>query len=406
MARNAKKKTDRSSLIISMIVHALALGGLAYLAHRAGFVPAAIYQITGIRPPEKPKPKPKPPEPSPEIPKPKASDIVEETAAPPTATAPATAAPPTATAARSDAPPVQGGGAGNFFKAEARKPDAAPVRPIQGKPGTGAGTLGASKSTASATAAKSAFDEATTKPSTVAAVLEERKNAATSQEAISAEQIARTGGGDASQITTKITGVVATDNRQIVIRGLNDRYNIATLNGAELPSADPRRRAPQLDMIPAAMIDRVVVSKTFTPDLQGGFAGGAVNIVTKSFPAQGFTTVSAGTGLNSSATMNEGFLKIPGGGTDFWALDDGSRALPAKALIDPSIITEAQRPWRDNTQQAEGANRQALAQKYDAALRSFNNTTFAPSMGQPGPNSNFAVSSGDTTWLFGRRFGW
>jgi hypothetical protein len=253
---------------------------------------------------------------------------------------PATAAPPTATAARSDAPPAQGGGAGNFFKAEARKPDAAPVRPIQGKPGTGAGTLGASKSTASATAAKSAFDEATTKPSTVAAVLEERKNAATSQEAISAEQIARTGGGDASQITTKITGVVATDNRQIVIRGLNDRYNIATLNGAELPSADPRRRAPQLDMIPAAMIDRVVVSKTFTPDLQGGFAGGAVNIVTKSFPAQGFTTVSAGTGLNSSATMNEGFLKIPGGGTDLWALDDGSRALPSKALIDPSIITE------------------------------------------------------------------
>ena len=90
MARNAKKKTDRSSLIISMIVHALALGGLAYLAHRAGFVPQAIYQITGIRPPEKPKPKPKPPEPSPEIPNPTASDIVEETAAPPANTAPAT----------------------------------------------------------------------------------------------------------------------------------------------------------------------------------------------------------------------------------------------------------------------------------------------------------------------------
>ena len=113
------------------------------------------------------------------------------------------------------------------------------------------------------------------------------------------------------------------------------------------------------------MIGRVVVSKTLTPDLQGGFAGGAVNIVTKSFPAKGSTTVSAGTGLNSSATMNGGFLKIPGGGTDFWAMDDGSRALPAKALIDPSIITEAQRPWRNTTQQREGADRQALAQKYD-----------------------------------------
>ncbi|NBP24478.1 MAG: hypothetical protein EBU81_08000, partial [Proteobacteria bacterium] len=66
MARNAKKKADRSSLVISIVVHALALGGLAYVAHKAGFVPQAIYQIIGIKPPEKPKPKPKPPEPSPE----------------------------------------------------------------------------------------------------------------------------------------------------------------------------------------------------------------------------------------------------------------------------------------------------------------------------------------------------
>ena len=192
--------------------------------------------------------------------------------------------------------------------------------------------------------------------------------------------------------------MVATDNRQIVIRGLNDRYNIATLNGAEPPSADPRRRAPQLDLIPSAMIDRVVVSKTFTPDLQGGFAGEAVNIVTKSFPAKGFTTVSAGTGLNSSATMNDGFLKIPGGKNDFWAMDDGSRALPSGASIDPSILTEAQRPWRNNTQQAAGADRLALAQKYDNALRSFNNTTFAPSMGPPGPNLNLPGPRGDTTY--------
>ena len=65
MARTAKKTSDRSSLVISIVVHALALGGLAYLAHKAGFVPQAISQITGIQPPEKPKPKPKPPEPTP-----------------------------------------------------------------------------------------------------------------------------------------------------------------------------------------------------------------------------------------------------------------------------------------------------------------------------------------------------
>ncbi len=407
MARTAKKASDKTSLAISIAVHVLALGGLAYLAHRAGFVPSAVYKITGIKPPEKPKPKPKPPEPPADVPPPKEADIVEDTATPPPNAAPPTAAPPTASAARSDAPPAAGGGVGNFFQAEARKPDAAPVRAIQGKPGTGAGNLEANKSTASATASKSAFDADSTKPSTIAAVLEDRKSAAAAQEAVSAEQIARTGGGDASQITTRITGVVATDNKQIVVRGLNDRYNVATLNGTELPSADPRRRAPQLDLIPSAMIDRVVVSKTFTPDLQGGFAGGAVNIVTKSFPAKRFTTVSLGTGINSEASFNGGFLTSPGGATDWLAMDDGTRELPPEALIDfNTLAREAERPWRLNTEQALGAQRLGFANQIQTALQSFNNSNFAPVTGAPGPNSNFTLSSGDTTWLFGRRFGW
>jgi outer membrane receptor protein involved in Fe transport len=407
MARKGKKG-DKSSLVISIVVHVLALGGLAYVAHRAGFVPSAVYKITGIKPPEKPKPKPKPPEPKPDLPPPKQNEIVEETTTPPPANAaPPSGAPPTASTARSDAPPAAGGGANNFFRAEARKPDAAPVRPIQGKPGTGAGNLDANKSTASATATKSAFDEASTRPSTIATVLEERKSAAAAQEAISSEQIARSGGGDASQIATKITGVVATDNKQIVVRGLNDRYNVATLNGTELPSADPRRRAPQLDLIPSPMIDRIVVSKTFTPDLPGGFAGGAVNIVTKSFPAKSFTTLSLGTGVNTEASFNDGFQSTKGGGLDWLALDDGTRKLPQEALIDfNGLVRNAETPWRVNTEQAVGAERLQSAQQIDTALRSFKNTDFAPGMGQPGPNSTFTLSSGDTTWLFGKRVGW
>lgn len=405
MSRKVKNGSDRTGLAISVAVHIVALSGLAYLAHRSGFVPAAIYKITGIKAPEKPKPKPKPPTPPPNVPPPKQAEIVEETTTPPSVV-PATAAPPTASAARTDAPPAAGGGVGNFFKTEVRKPDAAPVRAIQGKPGTGAGTLDASKSTASATATKSAFDATSTKPSTIAAVLEERRSAASAQEAVSSEQIARSGGGDAAQITTKITGVIATENKQIVVRGLNDRYNMATLNGGALPSADPRRRAPQLDMIPSAMIDKIVVSKTFTPDLPGGFAGGAVNIVTRSFPAKAFTTVTVGSAVNTETSFNDGFQRVAGGKNDFWALDDGTRALPAGALIEASVLTEAQKPWRLSNQQDLGSQRLALAESYDTALRSFRNNSFAPTAGAPGPNSNFALSSGDTTWLGGKRVGW
>ncbi len=407
MARTAKKASDKTSLAISIAVHIVALGGLAYLAHRAGFVPAAVYKITGIKPPEKPKPKPKPPEPPADVPPPKAADIVEETTTPPPSnSAPPTAAPATASAARSDAPPAAGGGVGNFFQAEARKPDAAPVRPVQGKPGTGAGNLEASKSTAAATAAKSAFDEASTKPSTIAAVLADRKNAASAQEAISAEQISRTGGGDVAQLTTKITGVVATESKQIVVRGLNDRYNVATLNGAEIPSADPRRRAPQLDLIPSAMVDRVVVSKTFTPDMQGGFAGGAVNIVTKSFPAKAFASVTLGSGFNTESSFNDAFLTSPGGELDWLAIDDGDRELTAAARgVTPQLVGEAQRSFNRNNATL-AAQRLGQAEAVDAGLRSFANTDFVPTPEAPGPNGNFSISGGDSTWLFGKRFGW
>ena len=115
MSRKVKNGSDRTGLAISVAVHIVALSGLAYLAHRSGFVPAAIYKITGIKAPEKPKPKPKPPTPPPNVPPPKQAEIVEETTTPPSVV-PAAAAPPTASAARTDAPPVAGGELVIFLK--------------------------------------------------------------------------------------------------------------------------------------------------------------------------------------------------------------------------------------------------------------------------------------------------
>jgi hypothetical protein len=80
---------------------------------------------------------------------------------------------------------------------------------------------------------------------------------------------AGSGVSDAADIMTKVTGTTVVEGKFAVIRGLGDRYNLTLLNGAEIPTADPYRRAAQLDMIPAGMIDRMLVSKTFTPDLPG-----------------------------------------------------------------------------------------------------------------------------------------
>lgn len=423
MATRKSKAQTKTSLTISLVVHVLAIGAIFYFAHKAGFIPPQVYKITGIKPPEeKKKPKPKPPEDTP----PPKSDIQENVETPKDNTAPPPDVPLTANTGNTDAPPARGNGG---ISAQARPQGARPVNPIQGKPGTGTpggtgtGTAPPKNSVVAPASASSAFSETRTKPSTVESVLEERKNAATAQEAVSAEQISRTGSGDAAQVVTKVTGVVAVDNRQVVVRGLSDRYNVSTLNGAEIPSADPRRRAAQLDLIPSAMIDRVVVSKTFTPDLQGGFAGGAVNIVTKSFPARRFFTMSAGVSYNTAATGNSDFLSSPGSSTDWLGMDDGLRELPQAVFIPSSLLDRPQAGQPPILNQYEqlrlesfGAfrpnqadlrdRRLAQATAYDNALRSFRSSAFAPTPGGPGPNRNFSMSTGDTDWLFGHRIGW
>jgi outer membrane receptor protein involved in Fe transport len=421
MARIRTQSQTKSGLVISVVVHVAAIGGIFYFAHRAGLIPQQIYKITGIKPPEeKKKPKPKPPE---DVPKPPAQ-INETTEPPPTQAnnTPPPSAPLTAARGNTDAPAARGNGG---FAAESRPQGARPVTAVQGKPGSpsGTGTAQPRTTVVPPAAATSAFSETKTKPSTIESVLQERKNAATTQEAVSSEQIARTGSGDAAAVVTKVTGVVATENKQVVVRGLSDRYNISTLNGAEIPSADPRRRAAQLDLIPSAMIDRVVVSKTFTPDLPGGFAGGAVNIVTKSFPAQAFTTLTAGVGYNTIATGNKEFLSSPGSGTDWLAMDDGLRELPSAVFI-PRTLLDRPTPGTPETlnqyeplriesfgafranQPDVRARRLEQATAYDNALRAFQTTTFAPMGRAPGPNENFALSSGDTSWLMGHRIGW
>ena len=161
-------------------------------------------------------------------------------------------------------------------------------------------------------------------------LLAERSKEAASVEAFGSEQISKTGASDAGAIVKNISGAAIVDGKYAVVRGLSDRYVTTTFNGAEIPSADPYRRAASLDLFPAQVIDKVVVAKTFTPDQQGAFTGGGINIVSKSFPERSFANVSLGGSYNTQATGNDDFLTYKGGSTDWLGIDDGTRALPSK----------------------------------------------------------------------------
>ncbi len=159
-------------------------------------------------------------------------------------------------------------------------------------------------------------------------LLAQRQKAAGVSDAIGSEQMSRLGFDDAAQAMKAVTGASVVDGKYVYIRGLGDRYSSTSLNGAEVPSADPERRAVQMDLFPAELIDAIVISKTFTPDRPGNFSGGNVDIRTKSLPDARTFSLSLGTTFNAQSTGKS--LLGSSGGTDWLGRDDGARSIPSE----------------------------------------------------------------------------
>ena len=75
-----------------------------------------------------------------------------------------------------------------------------------------------------------------------------------------------TGAGDIASALTRVTGLSLSQGKFVVVRGLNERYSSATLNGSPLPSPEPLRRVAPLDLFPTSVLSGVVVSKTYSPE--------------------------------------------------------------------------------------------------------------------------------------------
>ena len=162
----------------------------------------------------------------------------------------------------------------------------------------------------------------------VSALLIQQKNAASVSDGISAEAIKRTPDKTTSDIMKRVSGASIQEDKFVIIRGLNDRYNAAFINNAPLPSSESDRKAFSFDVFPANMLDNLIIVKTATPDMPGEFAGGLIFINTKDIPAKSFQSLSFGLGYNTMATFKERKYEQPGG-LDWLGLDDGKRKLPS-----------------------------------------------------------------------------
>ncbi|MFZ0389626.1 MAG: TonB-dependent receptor [Calditrichia bacterium] len=162
-----------------------------------------------------------------------------------------------------------------------------------------------------------------------ASLLKERQKAVSVSDAISAEAISRSGSGDAAEAMKKVTGASIVEGKYVYVRGLGERYSSTQLNGAELPTSDPDKKAFQLDLLPSNLLDNIVTVKTFTPDKPGNFSGGLVDVGTKSFPDQFTLKISATSKYNTQSNYNGDYLTYNGGGKDWLGYDDGTRSIPA-----------------------------------------------------------------------------
>jgi len=164
----------------------------------------------------------------------------------------------------------------------------------------------------------------------VAALLNEQRNADGVTNAISAEQISRSPDGDAAAAVKRVSGVSVQDGKYVFVRGLGERYTTSSLNGARIPSPEPERKVVPLDLFPSGLLQAISTSKTFTPDQPGDFSGGNVNIRTPTFPARRTVSFSISTGVNPEMRSGNR-LRAPTEGGEWRAASTGPRALPAPA---------------------------------------------------------------------------
>ncbi|MEO1023905.1 MAG: carboxypeptidase-like regulatory domain-containing protein, partial [Bacteroidota bacterium] len=87
-----------------------------------------------------------------------------------------------------------------------------------------------------------------------AGLLRQRQKSIAFSDAISAESISNTGAGDAAGVMKKVVGASVVGGKYVYVRGLGERYSSTHMNGIELPTADPDKKAFQLDLIPSSLI--------------------------------------------------------------------------------------------------------------------------------------------------------
>jgi hypothetical protein len=155
-----------------------------------------------------------------------------------------------------------------------------------------------------------------------------QKNNVSVSSGISADIIQRSPDRNTGEVLKRVSGTSIQNGKFVIIRGLNDRYNTAMVNGAQMPSTEPDRKAFSFDIIPSNLIDNLIINKTASPDMPGDFAGGIVQVLTKDVPEENFVNAGITLGYNTQSTFQD-FKSTPRTTSEHLGFANGTTGLPS-----------------------------------------------------------------------------
>ncbi|MDB5125265.1 MAG: hypothetical protein JWP94_3394 [Mucilaginibacter sp.] len=130
------------------------------------------------------------------------------------------------------------------------------------------------------------------------------KNANNTTNVISARAMERSPDINAANALARVSAVTiqrnsGSDEAYAIIRGLEPRYNNTLINGVKVTSPDPVSRFVSLSIVPSDLLDRIEVSKTLTPEMEGDAIGGTTNLVFKDAPEYEYFRANASIGYSA-----------------------------------------------------------------------------------------------------------
>jgi len=230
---------------------------------------------------------------------------------------------------------------------------------------------------------------------TEASALNKQKKAEVVSDALTSEQISKSTDSNAAEALQRVTGLSVVGGKYVYVRGLGERYSSTQVNGTSVGTPEPNKKVVPLDVFPSGALDNIVVQKTYTPDQEGEFAGGVIDLSTRDFTmAKNFSqTLSVG---YSAYLTDKKFLTYQGGKLDFLGFDDGTRDYPdlfkSKAGDKPVV------------QKGVFGGPGFSAQEIQELGRSFNKVWTPETVGGA-PNYGYSMSYSNTKKLLGKDVG-